>query len=188
MTANQIAYTKAQEEQRANRAREAETIRANDLNWQLGIRSQETQKSIAQLNAATTLSKTNIETATERYKAELGAQTSKYVADRNAETQLQVASINADTSRYVADTNRQTQLNVAAINAETARYSADTAAAASRYKTDTDWAVQTQRNHEVARHNMVGEKQEGVKTGSNLLNSIGSFVGTVARTALAFMA
>lgn len=188
MTSNQIAYMKTREEQRANRAREAETIRANDLNWQLGIRSQETQKAIAQLNAATTLSKANIESATSRYNAELNAATSRYVANRNAETQLQVASINADTSRYVADTNRSTQLSVARLNAETSRYTADTAAAASRYKTDSDYMLGIKESHETTRHNIISEKTEGTKAGSNVLNSVGSFIGTLGRTILPFLA
>jgi hypothetical protein len=153
MTANQIAYTKAKEEARANLAREAENIRANNLNYETQRRAQEVQRETAHLNAATSLQVTAMNNAVQRENAIL-----------NANTQLQIASM-----------QRQTQMETAAINAETSRYVADTNAAASRYNTDTKHgefiiqANETQRHNvaqeqETRRHNEVNEYNETLST------------------------
>lgn len=188
MTANQIAYEKLGEERRHNVAQEYETHRANDLNWQLGIRSQETQKSIAQLNAATTLSKANIETATQRYNAELNASTQRYVADRNADTQLQVASINADTSRYVAGVQASTSRYVADSNAAASRYSADKANEASRFATSNKWATDRAALNETLRHNQAMEEVERSKAGINVASGIVNSAVNIGKALLPFLA
>lgn len=135
MTANQIAYTKAKEEHRANLAREAENIRANNLNYETQRRAQEVQKEVAHLNAVTTLQKTAMDNAVQRENAIL-----------NANTQLQIASM-----------QQATQREVASINAATSRYVADTSAAASRYNTDTKHGEFIIEARETQRHNEVTE-------------------------------
>jgi len=135
MTANQIAYTKVKEEHRANLAKEAENIRANNLNYETQRRAQEVQRDIAQLNAATTLQKTAMDNAVQRENAIL-----------NANTQLQIAGM-----------QRDTQLRTAAINAETSRYVADTSASASRYNTNTKHGEFIIQANETQRHNQAME-------------------------------
>lgn len=135
MTANQIAYSKAKEEARANLAREAENIRANNLNYETQRRAQEVQREIAHLNAATTLQKTAMDNAVQRENAIL-----------NANTQMAIAQLNSDT-----------QLRTAAINAETSRYVADTSAAATRYNTDTKHGEFIIQANETQRHNQAME-------------------------------
>lgn len=188
MTANQIAYARLGEERRHNEAQEYETHRANDLNWQLGVRSQETQKSIAQLNAATTLSKTNIETATSRYNAELNSSTQRYVADRNAETQLQIASINADTNRYVANVQANTSRYVAETNAAASRYSADKANEASRFATANKWATDRAALNETVRHNLQTEEVSRSKTGIDVASGIVNSAVNIGKILLPFLA
>lgn len=142
MTSNQIAYSKAKEEARANLAREAENIRANNLNYETQRRAQEVQRETAHLNAATNLQITAMNNAVQRENAIL----------------------NATTQREIANMQRQTQLETAAINAETSRYVADTSAAASRYNTDTKHEEFIIQATETQRHNEVTERNQTLET------------------------
>lgn len=135
MTSNQIAYIKAKEEARANLAREAENIRANNLNYETQRRAQEVTKEVAHLNAATTLQKTAMDNAVARENAIL-----------NSNTQLQIAGM-----------QQATQRDIAAINAETSRYVADTSAAATRYNTDVKHGEFIIQAKETQRHNKAAE-------------------------------
>lgn len=141
MTANQIAYSKVKEEARANLAREAENIRANNLNYETQRRAQEVQRETAHLNAATNLQITAMNNAVQRENAIL----------------------NANTQMAVANMQRQTQLETAAINAETSRYVADTSASASRYNTDTKHGEFVIQAKETERHNRAQEANDKVR-------------------------
>lgn len=150
MTSNQIAYSKMKEEARANLAKEAENIRANNLNFETQRRAQEVQKEIAHLNAATTLQKTAMDNAVQRENAILNANTQLQIASMQQATQREVAAINANTSRYVADTN----------------------AAASRYNTDVKHGEFIIQATETARHNTASEKVDMYNTKTKIADTI----------------
>jgi len=150
LTANQIAYTKAKEEHRANLAKEAENIRANNLNYETQRRAQEVNREVAHLNAATTLQKTAMDNAVQRENAIL-----------NANTQLQIAGM-----------QQQTQREVAAINAETSRYVADTSASASRYNTDVKHGEFIIQANETKRHNEATESINKLEARSKAADTI----------------
>lgn len=110
MTSNQIALMNAKETARHNLYMEAETARANSLNYESNRRNQENQKEIAALNNSTNLAIAQQNQANARYIAELDASTKRYAAQVAATNALNVAAINADTQRYVSELNRQTSI------------------------------------------------------------------------------
>lgn len=110
MTSNQIALINARETKRHNLYTEAETARANSLNFEMSRRNMENQKEIAVLNNSTNLAIAQQNQANQRYIAELDSQTRRYTAEVAANNALNVAAINADTQRYVSQLNAQTSV------------------------------------------------------------------------------
>lgn len=166
MTSNQIALYKAREEKRHNLYTEAETQRANSLNYEISRRNMENQKEIANLNNSTNLAIAQQNQANQRYIAELNSATQRQTARIAADNALNIASINADTQRYTASLNAQTSVQNTAATLNERIFEANLK--------HSEWET---TQSEVERHNVVSEGTESTK-------AIGGIVGTILNAGL----
>lgn len=173
MTSNQIALMNARETQRHNVQMEAETQRANSLNYENVRRGQEVQKEVAALNNSTNLAIAEANRANARYIAELDAQTKRATAEIAANNALNIASINADTSRYVSQLSSQTTMQTKSMEMNQRTFEAN-------LKHGEFEVTQS----ETSRHNVVSEGNEKTRNTGSIVSSILNTVANVAKFAI----
>jgi len=173
MTSNQIALMNARENKRHNLYTEAETVRANNLNFEMSRRNMENQKEIATLNNSTNLAIAQQNQANARYIAELDASTKRYTAQVAANNALNIAAINADTQRYVSSLNAQTQVQTTSMNVN---------------QRQTELNVKHQEfersQSESERHNVIDEGNTKSRNVGNIVSSILNAGASLAKFAL----
>lgn len=173
MTSNQIALMNAKETKRHNLYTEAETARANSLNFEMSRRNMENQKEIATLNNSTNLAIAEQNRANARYIAELDASTKRYTAEVSANNALNVAAINADTQRYVSQLNAQTsvQNTQSTLNQKT-------------FEANLKHTEFERSQSESERHNVVDEGNTKSRNVGNIIGSILNAGASLAKFAL----
>lgn len=169
MTSNQIALMNARENKRHNLYTEAETARANSLNYEISRRNMENSKEIAVLNNSTNMAIAQQNQANARYIAELDASTKRYTAEVSAKNALNIAAINADTQRYVSQLNAQTsvQNTNATLNERI-------------FEANLKHGEFERSQSETERHNV---KDEGVSQTKNTVSIVGSILNAGASLA-----
>lgn len=173
MTSNQIALMNARENKRHNLYTEAETARANSLNYEISRRNMENQKEIATLNNSTNLAIAEQNRANARYIAELDAETKRYTSQVAANNALNIAAINADTQRYVSSLNAQTSVQ-------------NTAATLNERVFEANLKHQEfeRSQSEIERHNPVEEETSKTKNVVSVVGSILNAGASLAKFAL----
>lgn len=173
MTSNQIAAVNARETIRHDLQVEAETKRANSLNYETNRRGQMVQKEIAALNNSTNLAIAQQNQANQRYIAELNAETSRRNAQIAADNALNIAAINADTSRYVSSLNASTSIRTAQMT-QNEKY----------FEANLKHQEYLTSQAESERHNVASETNDRYRSNTSFAGNLLNMAVNAARAAL----